>query len=61
MEGVARNSLSPQHTSHIIWMDHHQSTIDYCSTRRKKLILGYDANTHHIIWGAQASIQEEKA
>jgi hypothetical protein len=26
--------------------------IDYCHSRKKQLIIGCDANAHHILWGS---------
>jgi hypothetical protein len=29
-----------------------RDVIDYCSSRSKQLIIGCDANAHHILWGS---------
>jgi hypothetical protein len=26
--------------------------IDYCQNRKKQLIIGCDANAHHVLWGS---------
>jgi hypothetical protein len=29
-----------------------RDVIDYCASRKKQLIIGCDANAHHILWGS---------
>jgi hypothetical protein len=29
-----------------------RNVIDYCDSRNKQLIIGCDANAHHILWGS---------
>jgi hypothetical protein len=29
-----------------------RDVIDYCTSRKKQLIIGCDANAHHILWGS---------
>jgi hypothetical protein len=57
-EGARGNLLLPQHTSPMIQMNHpHQGlrkVIDYCRRNKLQLIIGCDANAHHIIWGSTA-------
>jgi hypothetical protein len=36
-----------------------RDVIDYCGSRNKQLIIGCDANAHHILWGALTPIPEE--
>jgi hypothetical protein len=35
--------------------------INYCCRRKKQLIIGCDANAHHILWGNTGTIPEEIA
>jgi hypothetical protein len=34
---------------------------DYCSSSRKQLIIGYDVNAHHILWGSTDIKQREES
>jgi splicing factor 45 len=52
---LTHDSDEPPHSKEV------KDIIDYCYSRKKQLIIGCDANAHHILWGALASIPEEKA
>jgi hypothetical protein len=32
-----------------------RDVIDYCCSRKKQLIIGYDASVHHILWGSSGT------
>jgi hypothetical protein len=34
--------------------------IDYCYSRKKKLIIGCEANAHYILWGSTGTTQGER-
>jgi hypothetical protein len=38
-----------------------RDTTDYCHGRKKQLIIGCDANAHHILWGSNGTNPREKA
>jgi hypothetical protein len=38
-----------------------RDVVDYCSGKKKQLILVCDASAHHILWEATISTEEEKA
>jgi hypothetical protein len=38
-----------------------RDAIDYHYSKKNLLIIGYDANAHHILWGTLAPNPEEKA